>query len=394
MTQLLRQVSDSVTMQVANASPLLTAIRIGPNRHLTGFLWRGDLLITSDQALPAAAQYSVVLSNGTLISAHAGPRDSVHDLAAIWLDTPSAIAPPAPARSLSIGSLVLVLGADFDGSPTVRLTTIFGFPRTAGMTPGGAPITLDLPGGRASPGCLVLDADGLHLGMAAIAPSGDTVVVPHGVIARFVDSIATREPHLAAGPTGSPSPALAPALTPAIAPAPAMAPGAAQLPMISVSPVSRTAIPPTDEQDLPRPAFNGPAGNGHTAAASAIPAPLPIGTPLPVSPDPSRDPPRDAGRRGWLGLSLQPITVPDGLVSRAGQPTARQVVGITRGGPADRAGLRAGDVLLAVDGTATTGPNTLRTFLQAERIGSEVEVRLMRDGMIHTAKLMVAAQPA
>ncbi len=102
---------------------------------------------------------------------------------------------------------------------------------------------------------------------------------------------------------------------------------------------------------------------------------------------------RAGQRRGWLGVSLQPITVPDNLAQRAGQHTARQVVSITRGGPADRAGLRSGDVLLALDGSSTTGNHALRAFLAPERVGSEVEVRLMRDGLIHTTILTVAAQP-
>jgi hypothetical protein len=98
-------------------------------------------------------------------------------------------------------------------------------------------------------------------------------------------------------------------------------------------------------------------------------------------------------RRGWLGISLQPITVPEGLEHRAGQRTARQVVSITPGGPADRAGLRSGDVLLTLDGTSTGGNHALRGTLARERIGSQVEVRLMRDGLVLTTILTVAAQP-
>ena len=74
--------------------------------------------------------------------------------------------------------------------------------------------------------------------------------------------------------------------------------------------------------------------------------------------------------------------------------TARQVVSITRGGPADMAGLKSGDVLLALDGASTSGNHALRAFLVPERIGSQVEVRLMRDGLVHTATLTIAAQPA
>jgi membrane-associated protease RseP (regulator of RpoE activity) len=103
--------------------------------------------------------------------------------------------------------------------------------------------------------------------------------------------------------------------------------------------------------------------------------------------------PSSGGRRGWLGVSLQPITVPDNLVHRAGQATARQVVAVTKGGPADRAGLRGGDVLLAVDRTPTTGNYALRSFLAPDRVGSQVELRVMRDGLLHTAMLTIEPQP-
>jgi S1-C subfamily serine protease len=344
MTQLLSQVSESVTMLVANAAPILTAIRIGQNRHVTGFLWRGDLVVTSDQALPAAAGYTIVLSSGALISAQPGPRDPVNNLASLRLDAPVSVTVPEPARSATIGALVLALGADFDGSPTVRLTTIHGFPRTAGAGAAGA-ITLDLTGARVSHGGMVLDAEGRLLGMTNVSPAGDAVVVPHGVIARFVEAATAG---VAPGATGT-------------------------------APMPRTMTLPT-VQPIPQVAVQAPVEpvlrNGQ--ATVARPRTVPAGSDF---------------RRGWLGVSLQPITVPEGLAHRAGQRTARQVVSITRGGPADRAGLRAGDVLLALDGSSTSGNHALRAFLQPERIGSQVEVRLMRDGLVHTTVLTIAAQP-
>lgn len=344
MTQLLSQVSGSVTMLVANAAPILTAIRIGQNRHVTGFLWRGDLVVTSDQALPAAAGYTIVLSSGALISAQPGPRDPVNNLASLRLDAAVSVTVPEPARSATIGALVLALGADFDGSPTVRLTTIHGFPRTAGVGATGT-ITLDLSGARVSHGGMVVDAEGRLLGMTSVSPAGDAVVVPHGVIARFVE-----------------------AATAAVAPDTA-----------GTAPMPQTMTLPT-VQPIPQVAVQAPVEpvvrNGEPSGA--------------------RPRPSQAGgdfRRGWLGVSLQPITVPEGLAHRAGQRTARQVVSITRGGPADRAGLRAGDVVLALDRSSTSGNHALRAFLQPERIGSQVEVRLMRDGLVHTTILTIAAQP-
>jgi S1-C subfamily serine protease len=336
MTQPLSQVSESITLLVANAAPVLTAIRIGQNRHVTGFLWRGDLVVTSDQALPAAAGYTIVLSSGALISAQPGPRDPVNNLASLRLDAPVSVAVPEPARSATIGALVLALGADFDGSPTVRLTSIHGFPRSPGAGSAAAAITLDLTGGRVDHGGMVLDAEGRLLGMTSVSPTGDAVVVPHGVIARFVEAATAT-------------------VTPGTAPL------SQTMTLPTVAPIPQVAVQAPIE----------PVTHGHS----------------PVSPA------GNESRRGWLGVSLQPITVPEGLAHRAGQRTARQVVSITRGGPADRAGLRAGDVLLALDGSSTSGNHALRAFLAPERIGSQVQVRLMRDGLVHTTTLTVAAQP-
>lgn len=334
MPQLLKQLSDSIALHVAHAAPLLTAIRIGANRHVTGLLWRNDLIVTTDQALPAAASYSVVLSTGALISAQAGGRDPVHNLASLRLDAAVPVALPEPAHSATIGALVLALGANFDGSPTVRLTSIHGFPRSprTGAAAGvAAGITLDLAGGRVSQGGMVLDAEGRLLGMTSGPGDDDAVVVPHGVIARFVDAVTLAE-------AGAASSGSQPELPPTILP----------IPQVAMAPVAPAIGPP----------------------------PVPRGE-----------------RRGWLGVSLQPITVPDNLAHRAGQHTARQVVSIARGGPADRAGLRSGDVLLALDGSSTSGNHALRAFLAPERVGSEVEVRVMRDGLVHTTILTVAAQP-
>jgi S1-C subfamily serine protease len=349
MTQLLGQVSESITLLVANAAPVLTAVRIGQNRHVSGFLWRSDLVVTSDQALPAAASYTIVLSSGALISAQPGPRDPVNNLASLRLDAPVTVTVPQPAHSATIGALVLALGADFDGSPTVRLTTIHGFPRTPGAGTAAATITLDLAGARVSHGGMVLDSEGHLLGMTSVSPGGDAIVVPHGLIARFVEAVMAPDPgETAAMPQTMTLPAVQP-IPPVTVRAPA-------------EPMVRNGQMPSV------PTSSAPTSSAPTSSASA-------------------------NRRGWLGVSLQPITVPESLVHRAGQRTARQVVSITRGGPADLAGLRSGDVLLALDGSSTSGNHALRAFLAPEKIGSQVQVRLMRDGLVHTTVLTVAAQP-
>lgn len=101
----------------------------------------------------------------------------------------------------------------------------------------------------------------------------------------------------------------------------------------------------------------------------------------------------DPNARGWLGVSLQPITLPDAFVGRAGQPSGRMVVHVTPGGPAELAGLQVGDVLLSLNDTNASGPNAMRAFLGSDRIGTVVRVKLLRDGVLMTASPTVAAQP-
>jgi S1-C subfamily serine protease len=100
------------------------------------------------------------------------------------------------------------------------------------------------------------------------------------------------------------------------------------------------------------------------------------------------------GRRGWLGLALQPITVPDKMRSTVGQSSGRMVVSLAPSGPAQLAGLRPGDILLSLDGHSVSGAHALRAFLGPERVGRQVEVRLMREGQLETRQLTVAPQPS
>jgi serine protease DegQ len=100
-----------------------------------------------------------------------------------------------------------------------------------------------------------------------------------------------------------------------------------------------------------------------------------------------------SSRRGWLGVALQPITVPEQLVGRAGQASGRMVVSVTKDGPAEMAGVRVGDVLLALNGISACGPQALRAFLGGDRVGTTVEVKLLRDGNVLTTRLIIAVQP-
>ena len=54
--------------------------------------------------------------------------------------------------------------------------------------------------------------------------------------------------------------------------------------------------------------------------------------------------------------------------------------------------MKVGDVLLALDGTSTSGPQSLRAFLGGDLVGTTVEVKLLREGNVVTTHLTVADQ--
>lgn len=316
MIQGLADFSAAIANLVANTASLVSAVRIGPNRHVTGLHWRNDTIMTVDQALPAQESYSVILASGALVASRNGPRDPGSGLALVRLEIAVNAPRIVPGGETPVGGIVLLVAAAADGSATARL----GMVHARAHGPGAAGPLLDIAATEAETGGVVLDTSGRVLGMAAPTATGQIGLIPHATISRLA------EPNGAW--TGAPA-------------------GVAQPPQAQPS------------------------------AAAQV-----------------RSTQVSGARRGWLGIALQPITVPEPLVARAGQTSGRMVVNITHGGPADEAGLRVGDVLLALNGQSTSGSHTARAFLGADRIGTQIEVKLLRDGAVLTTFLTVAGQPA
>ena len=85
-------------------------------------------------------------------------------------------------------------------------------------------------------------------------------------------------------------------------------------------------------------------------------------------------------RRAYLGLVNTPVQLQPSAVVRTGHREGLLVVEVLPGSPAERSGLRAGDVLLNVGEKAVSNAESLQKLLFAEAIGVPLELAVLRDG--------------
>jgi len=84
--------------------------------------------------------------------------------------------------------------------------------------------------------------------------------------------------------------------------------------------------------------------------------------------------------RGWIGVSIQTVT-PD-LANSFGLSEAKgALVGdVVAGGPADKAGIQRGDIILTYDGKKVKDANDLPRYVAETPVGKSVQVTLIRNG--------------
>ena len=98
--------------------------------------------------------------------------------------------------------------------------------------------------------------------------------------------------------------------------------------------------------------------------------------------------------RGYLGLGGQPVrlTQANRGTNVAGE-MGMMVVSVAPGGPADRAGILLGDVVLALGGVPVSDPGEVMALLGARGVGDVVPVRLLRAGTAMDAAITVGEYP-
>jgi S1-C subfamily serine protease len=97
--------------------------------------------------------------------------------------------------------------------------------------------------------------------------------------------------------------------------------------------------------------------------------------------------------RGWLGVGLQPVVIPDSVRQTSGRDSGLMVVAMAGGGPAETAGVLPGDIVLDIDGTPAGRPRSLTASLGSDRIGQPVALRVLRAGAVQTISVTIGARP-
>jgi serine protease Do len=89
-------------------------------------------------------------------------------------------------------------------------------------------------------------------------------------------------------------------------------------------------------------------------------------------------------RRAWIGIAGGPRPLPPRLASALGRRGGVEVVEVVGDSPAWRAGLRAEDLIVGVDGSAVEGVDDLMRVMTGDLIGSTVRLEVIREAALRT----------
>jgi len=98
--------------------------------------------------------------------------------------------------------------------------------------------------------------------------------------------------------------------------------------------------------------------------------------------------------RGWLGVEAQAITPQIARALDLDDTRGVVVVGVVRGGPAHRAGLQPGDVIVAIDGKKIAEAREALIAISNRKPGSRVKLEVLRNGKSLTLEATAIERPA
>ncbi len=97
--------------------------------------------------------------------------------------------------------------------------------------------------------------------------------------------------------------------------------------------------------------------------------------------------------RGFLGVVVQPVTSDLAQEFNLKEKKGALIADVRPGGPAEKAGLQAGDVIVGFDSNDVRDSRHLQLLVAKQQPDTKVAVRILRDGTQKTVNVMLAEQP-
>jgi serine protease Do len=94
--------------------------------------------------------------------------------------------------------------------------------------------------------------------------------------------------------------------------------------------------------------------------------------------------------RGWIGVSIQTITPEIAKSFGLKEPRGALVTDVVEGGPAQSAGIKRGDIIVAFDSKDIKSSSDLPIIVAETPVGKEVDIKVIRNGKEISLKLKVA----
>jgi Do/DeqQ family serine protease len=128
----------------------------------------------------------------------------------------------------------------------------------------------------------------------------------------------------------------------------------------------------------------------HTGASGGIGFAIPVSTAKMVLEQIIKT---GAVTRGWIGVELRDVSPLDAASLQLGAPRGALIAVVQRGGPADKAGVRPGDVAVEVQGKPVADATAVLNAIAALAPGEQAKLKLKRQGQDVDATINVGRRP-